>query len=111
MSNELNLCLFSSSPDIENLGFVVKVLTGSPEELAKKCATWGYDGIEFLPNPENIPDPDPYKRALTDEGVGLHVVNSGRVAAQGMGLLNEQPSVREKSLGCFKGLIDFAAHF
>ena len=111
MSDTLKLCLFSSSPDIEKFGFVVKVLTGSPEELAQKCATWGYDGIEFLPDPENIPDPEPYKRALTNEGVGLYVVNSGRVAAQGMGLLNEEPSIRKKSLDCFKGLIDFAAQF
>ncbi len=111
MSNELKLCLFSSSPDIEELGFVVKVLTGSPEELAQQCAAWGYDGIEFLPDPENIPDPEPYQQALANEGVGLYVVNSGRIGAQGMGLLDEDPSVREKALGCFQGLIDFAARF
>ncbi len=111
MSNSLKLCLFSSSPDIEKFGFVVKVLTGSPEELAQQCAEWGYDGIEFLPDPENIPDPEPYKRALADEGVGLYVVNSGRIGAQGLGLLDEEPSVREQAIHCFKGLIDFAAHF
>ncbi len=110
-SNNLKLCLFSSTPDIEAYGFVVKVLTGSPVELAQRCAAWGYDGIELLPDPENIPSPDPYKKALENEGVNLYVVNSGRIAAQGMALLHEDDAVREKSLACFNALIDFASHF
>jgi len=68
------------------------VLTGSPEELAQRCAAWGYDGIELLPDPENIPDPEPYQRALENEGVKLYVVNSGRVAAQGMAQSDEDAS-------------------
>jgi len=111
IDNNLKLCLFSSSPDIETYGFVVKVLTGSPEELAQRCAAWGYDGIELLPDPENIPDPEPYQRALENEGVQLYVVNSGRVAAQGMALLHEDDRIRERSLVCFQGLIDFASQF
>ncbi len=111
VSDELKLCLFSSTPDIEDLGFIVKVLTGSPEELAERAAAWGYDGIEFLPDPAAIPDPEPYKRALANHGVGLYVVNSGRIAAQGMALLDKDAAVRDKSLCCFKELIDFAAEF
>jgi sugar phosphate isomerase/epimerase len=37
---------------MSQLDFVVKVLTGTPEELGKTAVSWGYDGIEFMPDPE-----------------------------------------------------------
>jgi sugar phosphate isomerase/epimerase len=42
---------------MDALDFVVKVLTGRPEELGQRAVSWGYDGIEFMPNPDDIPDP------------------------------------------------------
>jgi hypothetical protein len=42
----MRLCLFSTTPDIAGLGFVVKVLTGTPEELAYRSVEWGYEGID-----------------------------------------------------------------
>jgi hypothetical protein len=47
----LPLCLFASTPDIIPLGFMVKVLTGTPGEIAGHAVDWGYDGIEFMPDP------------------------------------------------------------
>ena len=40
----------------------------------------------------------------------MPVVNSGRIAAQGMALLSEEVGVRRKSIGCFKDILDFAGY-
>lgn len=55
--SEVKLCLFASTPDMLQYKFVVKVLTGTPKELGQRAIDWGYDGIEFMPNPERVPDP------------------------------------------------------
>ena len=47
----MELCLFSSTPDMATLDFVVKVLTGKLEELAERAIEWRYDGIEFMHDP------------------------------------------------------------
>ncbi len=107
----LKLGIFSSTPDIEELGFVVKVLMGTPQQIAVNIREWGYDGVEFMPDPENIPDPVAFKAAMDNEGVELTVVNSGRMAVQNMALLHDDVIVRQKSLVAFKELIDFAGHF
>jgi len=39
----MKICLFSSTPDMTDLDFVVKVLNGTPEELAQQSREWGYD--------------------------------------------------------------------
>ena len=44
----VSLCLFASTPDISSLGFIVRVLTGSIEELPARAIEWGYDGVEFM---------------------------------------------------------------
>ena len=41
----------------------------------------------------------------------MPVVNSGRIAAQGMALLHEDISVRRKSIESFKNILDFAGYF
>jgi len=107
----LKLGIFSSTPDIEKLGFIVKVLTGTPEQIAVSIRTWGFDGVEFMPDPDNIPDPVAFKTAMDNEGVALTVVNSGRMAVQNMALLHDDIKVRQRSLEAFKGFIDFAEHF
>ena len=107
----VRLCLFSSTSDMDRLNFLVKVLTGSPQELAQRCQNWGYDGIEFMPNPEDVPAPDTIASAIAEFDVALPVVNSGRMAPQGMALLDEDDSIREKSIAAFKDMIAFAGHF
>ncbi len=109
--SEVKLCLFASTPDMLNHDFVVKVLTGTPEELGRTAIDWGYDGIEFMPDPDHTPDPELFAAALGRTGAVMPVVNSGRIAAQGLGLLNESISIRKKSIQGFKNILDFAGHF
>lgn len=108
---QLTLCLFSSTPDMDDLGFVVKVLTGSPQELAQRAVEWGYDGIEFMPNPEEIPDPHRMETALETAGAVMPVVNTGRMFPQGMALLHANAEVRRRSIEAFKRMLDFAGYF
>ncbi|MAG34842.1 MAG: hypothetical protein CL878_01110, partial [Dehalococcoidia bacterium] len=107
----LKLCLFSSTPEMEELGFLVKVLTGTPEELAQRAVDWGYDGIEFLPDAERVPEPEAMAGPLRRAGAVMTVVNSGRIAAQGMGLLHENPAIRRRSIEAFQAMVDLAAPF
>jgi sugar phosphate isomerase/epimerase len=107
----VKFCLFASTPDMSQLDFVVKVLTGTPEELTRRAVDWGYDGIEFMPNPEHVPDPEVFGSALQRGGAVMLVVNSGRIAAQGMALLHEDLGIRRKAIKGFKNILDFAGHF
>jgi sugar phosphate isomerase/epimerase len=109
--SKVKFCLFASTPDMLQLEFVVKVLTGIPEELARRAVDWGYDGIEFMPDPERVPDPEVFGSALRRGGAIMPVVNSGRIAAQGMALLHEDLDIRRKSIRGFKNILDFAGHF
>jgi len=109
--SEVKFCLFASTPDMLQLNFVVKVLMGTPEELARHAVDWGYDGIEFMPNPERVPDPEVFGSALQRGGAVMPVVNSGRIAAQGMALLHEDLATRRKAIKGFKNMLDFAGHF
>ncbi len=43
--SKVKFCLFASTPDMLQLDFVVKVLTGTPEELGRTAMSWRYDGI------------------------------------------------------------------
>ena len=39
--SKVKFCLFVSTLDILKLSFVLKVLTGTPEELAQRSGDWG----------------------------------------------------------------------
>jgi D-psicose/D-tagatose/L-ribulose 3-epimerase len=105
---DIQLCLFASTPDISSLGFVVKVLTGTPEELVQRSVDWGYDGIEFMPDPLNVPDPAVFEKALKASGAIMPVVNTGRVSVQKLALLHADRDIRRQSVDAFKRMLDFA---
>jgi sugar phosphate isomerase/epimerase len=109
--SKVKFLLFASTPDMLQYDFVVKVLTGAPEELGRTAVSWGYDGIEFMPDPEHTPDPELFGRMLGKTGAAMPVVNSGRIAAQGMALLHEDIAIRRKAIEGFKRMLDFAGHF
>ena len=109
--SRLKFCLFASTPDMLQLDFVVKVLTGTPEELGRTAVSWGYDGIEFMPDPERPPDPELFGRMLGKTGAVMPVVNSGRIAAQGLALVHQDIAIRRKSIAGFKRILDFAGYF
>ena len=108
---KVKFCLFASTPDMRQLDFVVKVLTGTPEELGRTAVSWGYDGIEFMPDPEHTPDPVLFGRMLGQTGAVMPVVNSGRIAAQGMSLIHEDAAISKRAIAGFKRMLDFAGHF
>jgi len=108
---EMQLCLFASTSDMAELNFGLKVLTGTPEELARRAVAWGYDGIEFMPNPQRVPEPQALEEALRMAGAVMPVVNTGRMFPQGMALLHADAGVRRRSIEAFKGILDFAGHF
>jgi len=64
-----------------------------------------------MPNPEHVPNPEVFAGALRRTGAVILVVNSGRIAAQGLALLHKDTSVRRKSLEAFKNILDFAGYF
>ncbi|HVP49194.1 MAG TPA: sugar phosphate isomerase/epimerase family protein [Bryobacteraceae bacterium] len=107
----LSICLFASTSDIANLGFIVKVLTGDLDELPRQAVAWGYDGIEFMPDPEKVPEPNAMEGALKAAGAVMPVVNSGRMGVQRMALLHEDEAVRRRSIAAFKRMLDFAGYF
>jgi len=111
MTSKVKFCLFASTPDMRELDFVVKVLTGTPAEVGQRAIEWGYDGIEFMPNPERVPDPEVFAHALGRTGAIMPVVNSGRIAAQGMALLHEDKAVQRRAIEAFKRFLDFAGYF
>jgi sugar phosphate isomerase/epimerase len=108
---DVRLCLFSSTPDMNALSFIVRVLTGSPAELAERAVAWDYDGIEFMPDPEHVPDPVVFESALKSSGAIMPVVNTGRFFAQGVPLLVADPAARRRAVECFKRVLGFAGYF
>ena len=107
----MTLCLFASTPDIAPLGFIVKVLTGPFDTIAQTAIAWGYDGIEFMPDPEHVPDPMKCERALKSAGAQMPVVNSGRIFAQGLALLHQEATIRQRAMTGFKAMLDFGGYF
>lgn len=89
--SKVKFCLFASSPDMQQLNFVVKVLTGTPEELGRKATAWGYDGIEFMPDPTHTPDPELFKKKIEGfkrilDFAGYFKARVGLGAARGKGI-------------------------
>ncbi|MBZ5596323.1 MAG: sugar phosphate isomerase/epimerase [Acidobacteriia bacterium] len=111
MALPVSLCLFASTPDITDLGFIVRVLTGNIDELPKQAIEWGYDGIEFMPDPEKVPEPAVMERALKAAGAAMPVVNTGRMGVQRMALIDDDEAVRSRSIAAFKRMLDFAGFF
>ena len=108
--SKVKLCLLASSPDILEFNFLVRVLTGDPEELGRLAVSWGFDGIEYMPNPERIPDPEEFFDAFERTGAIMPVINSGRIGAQGMSLLNKDKKIAHRAIKSFKSMLDFAGY-
>jgi len=103
--------MFAAEADMRDHKFVVKVLTGSVEEIARTAINWGYDGIEFMPNPSRVPDPVTFEKALNKSGAILTVVNSGRIWAHGLALLHKDPAIQKEAIAAFQRMLDFAGYF
>lgn len=106
----VKFCLFSAAKDFDRFNWVVKVSTGTPEEITQRAVDLGYDGIEYMPDPDNPLDPEVMELALRKAGAILPVINSGRFDTQGYALFHPDPAVRKKSIEVYKGFIDFAGY-
>jgi sugar phosphate isomerase/epimerase len=104
----VDLCLFAAAPDIHEQGFQVHVLTGTAQELARQSLALGYDGFEYMPDPQQIPDADEFRRALELTGVVMPVVNSGRMVRQGLTLFHADPLVAARAKAAFCRMLHFA---
>lgn len=102
------LLVFSSTPDVEGDGFVVPVLAAPIEALGWKAREHGFDGLEFLPNPDDIPDAAALRSAADASGITVGVINTGRLRPKGYAILHADPAQRRRSLDAFKRCIDLA---
>lgn len=102
------LLVFSSTPDVAADNFVVPILAEPLDALAGRAADLGYDGLEFLPNPDDMPSAERLSAAVEAAGISVGVVNSGRLAVRGYALLHRDAERRRASIDAFNRLIDLA---
>jgi len=108
MSLVNSLLVFSSTPDVAADNFVVPVLTDSVERLPDKAKQLGFDGLEFLPNPNDIPDAAKLLSTAQSAGASVGVINTGRLPPNGYAILHKDAEQRRKSIIIFKQFIDLA---
>jgi D-psicose/D-tagatose/L-ribulose 3-epimerase len=102
------LLVFSSTPDVAEDNFVVPVLAAPLDDLPARAVDHGFDGLEFLPNPHAIPDPEALRRAAARAGARVGVINTGRLRPKGYAILHRDPERRRASIDVFKRYIDLA---
>ncbi len=103
-----SLLVFSSTPDVAEDNFVVPVLTESIEQLPERAKQLGFDGLEFLPNPNDIPDAEKLLSSAKLAGANIGVINTGRLPPKGYAILHKDAKQRRKSIDIFKRFIDLA---
>jgi len=103
-----NLLVFCSTPDVIADNFMVPVLMESIERLPARAIDLGFDGLEFLPNPNDIVDPEALLKAAEQAGANIGVINTGRFAPAGYAILHADPDRRRTSIDIFKRYIDVA---
>jgi D-psicose/D-tagatose/L-ribulose 3-epimerase len=105
---DVKLCVFASTPDMDELEFLIRPLTGKLRELGETVVGWGYDGFELMPNPEDVVAADEVRAALDATGAIVPVVNTGRMQPQGLALLHRDPVRRRRSIDAYKRMTDLA---
>ena len=106
---DVKLLLWCSTIDVPN--YLVKVLPGPIEQIVGTAVKWGYDGIEFLPDPFNIPTPHQVDRALRQAGTTMPVVTTGLMYPYGLAVLHRDLGKRKTSIEIFKRILDFGGYF
>ncbi len=104
-----SVAILAATPDFTSLGLPVPVLTGTFDEIARSARNLGLDGLEYMPDPENLPSAAEISRALRNSGIKVSQIGATRLALQGYGLLHTDPTVRRESLRLFEGLMRLAA--
>lgn len=109
MSPIAQVLVFCSTPDVAGDNFVVPILAEPLSRLARRAADLGFDGLEFLPNPDAIPSAADLRSVAQNAGVAVSVINSGRMAVRGYALLHKDAGRRRASVEIYKRYIDLAA--
>jgi len=107
----MQLSLLAGTPEIAATGSMPTLLVGTPGAVAAEAKELGYDGIELLPGPPGTIGVAEVDLALKSSDLVLTAVNSGRIAADGLTLLDPDPAVRCRTLNRLKDLLDFAGNF
>jgi len=102
------LLVFSSTPDVAADNFVVPILAEPVADLPARALELGFDGLEFLPNPEDLPDPEALATAAAAAGAVVGVINSGRLMTKGYALLHKDAARRRASVDIYRRLIELA---
>lgn len=105
----VKLLLWCSTADVPD--YLVKLLAGPIERIARTAVEWGYDGIEFLPDPLDIPRPQQMDSALRQAGTKMPVVTTGLMHPYGLAVLHRDPGERKRSVEIFKRILDFGGYF
>ena len=75
-----------------------------------KVARMGYDGVELALGRADDVDPGAVQRLLTDHGLGISAISTGRVwAEQHLWLTHPDASIRGRAVGIMIGLAELAA--
>jgi len=111
LGDRMQISLLTSTPDIAATGYMVNLLVGTPAEVTAEAKELGFDGIEFLPGPPGTVGVAEMDQALKMLDMTLTAVNSGRIVAEGLTLIDPDPAVRNRALARLKDLLDFAGHF
>lgn len=107
----MQLSLLASTPDIAATGSMPTPLLGTPEAVVAEAKELGYDGIELLPGPPGTIGVAEVDLALKSSDLVLTAVNSGRIAAEGLTLLDPDTAIRNRTVNRLKDLLDFAGNF
>jgi D-psicose/D-tagatose/L-ribulose 3-epimerase len=100
------LLVFSSTPDVAADNFVVPILAAPVAELGARARDLGFDGLEFLPNPDDLPSPEDLAESVRASDAVVGVINSGRLMTHGYALLHKDADRRRQSIAVFKSLIE-----
>jgi D-psicose/D-tagatose/L-ribulose 3-epimerase len=93
---------------MSQIPFVVRLLEGSLEAICERALAWGYDGIEFFPDPEDVADPTELERAASASGCLVPVIDTGLMLPRGLTLLDPDPTVRARAMDAFGRMIELA---
>ncbi|MBI4573697.1 MAG: sugar phosphate isomerase/epimerase [candidate division NC10 bacterium] len=107
----MQLSLLASTPESAATASTPTPLLGTPEAVAAEAKELGYDGIELLPGPPGTIGVAEVDLALKSSDLVLTAVNSGRIAAEGLTLLDPDTAIRNRTVNRLKDVLDFAGHF
>jgi hypothetical protein len=98
--------LKQTAPNNAALVVLAQRMTDRSCRCGTKAARKGDDGIKFLPNPEDVPDPVRMETALQAVGAAMPVVNTGRMSRQAMALPDPNVRVRRQSIEAYKRILE-----